>query len=545
MLVVHKKPAHVKTFQRGLNLIQQGHFDDAEKAFKSILLVEPKALDVRINLGFIAFKKGNYTQAYDMFSKITQEVPNDIESLNRLALSAMYLGKFDEAEKLLLQCVEARPEHYDTWMNLCALAGFMHDEIKGLNYATKALSIRPNDANSYVNFGSTLQTCNRPRDAAHAFETALLLDKKQIGALVNLGVINAQLGDDAMAIEYYDKAIEAAGPKDATRVDEATYYKSMSYLRQSRLKEAWELYDRGFAKSLTHGRSPRRSFSVPRWHGEPLPSNARLMCWKEQGIGDELMFLSCLPQLQEHSQNLIVECDARLISALSRSFPRVQFREAVYYDDIDHSSVYDDFDFQIPIGSAFGLMRQDIQSFSRATPIIQPLSEFKERLGKRIGTNDGRLKVGICWRSGSLSAMRNVHYTSLSDWFPIFSARDDVDFFNLQYGDFMDEVRNANQHFNLHINWWPDVDYKDNLEALFALSSSLDLVITVGTAVSTIAASVGTPTWLMSMPSWTTFGTDRFLSFPDVRLFRSQLNGAVKDQIEIVANELKALPKKV
>ena len=141
--------------------------------------------------------------------------------------------------------------------------------------------------------------------------------------------------------------------------------------------------------------------------------------------------------------------------------------------------------------------------------------------------------------------MRNVHYTSLSDWFPIFSARDDVDFFNLQYGDFMDEVRNANQHFNLHINWWPDVDYKDNLEALFALSSSLDLVITVGTAVSTIAASVGTPTWLMSMPSWTTFGTDRFLSFPDVRLFRSQLNGAVKDQIEIVANELKALPKKV
>lgn len=545
MLVVNKKPAHVKTFQRGLNLIQQGHFDDAEKAFKSILLVEPKALDVRINLGFIAFKKGNYTQAYDMFSKITQEVPNDIESLNRLALSAMYLGKFDEAEKLLLQCVEARPEHYDTWMNLCALAGFMHDEIKGLNYATKALSIRPNDANSYVNFGSTLQACNRPKDAAHAFETALLLDKKQIGALVNLGVINAQLGDDAKAIEYYDKAIDSASPKDATRVEEATYYKSMCYLRQGRLKEAWSDYDHGFAKSLTHGRGPRRSFKVPQWRGEALPSDARLMCWKEQGIGDELMFLSCLPQLQNQANNLIVECDERLVSALARSFPNIHFREAIYYDDTDHSSVYDDFDFHIPLGSAFGLMRQDIESFSHATPIIQPMTELRERLSKRIGNNDGRLKVGICWRSGNLSTMRNVHYTSLSDWLPIFSARDDVDFFNLQYGDFIDEVKNANQHYNLHINCWPDIDYKNDLEALFALSSSLDLVITVGTAVSTIASAVGTPTWLMSMPSWTTFGTDRFLSFPDVRLFRSPLNGAVKDQIEIVANELKALPKKV
>ena len=92
-MLVAKKPAHVKTFKRGLNLIQQGKFDDAEKAFKSIFLVEPKALDVRINLGYIYFKKGNYIQAYDIFSKVTQEIPNDIDSLHRLALAAMHLGK--------------------------------------------------------------------------------------------------------------------------------------------------------------------------------------------------------------------------------------------------------------------------------------------------------------------------------------------------------------------------------------------------------------------------------------------------------------------
>ncbi len=544
MLVVQKKPAHVKTFQRGLNLIQQGNFDEAEKAFKAILLVEPKALDVRMNIGYIAFKKSDYARAYDIFKKITDEVPNDVESLNRLALSAMYLGKFDEAESSLLKCVEAKPDHFDSWMNLCALAGFMHDEIKGIQYATKALTIRPGDANAYVNFGSTLQACNRPKDAAHAFETALLLDKKQIGAVVNLGVISAQFGDDAKAIEYFDKAIQLSTLNDATRVEEATYYKSMSFLRLGRLKEAWSLYDYGFAKSLTHGRGPRRSFHVPQWDGERLEGNERLMCWKEQGIGDELMFLSCLPQLQQKTENLIVECDARLVSPLARSFPNIQFREAIYYDDIDHSSVYDDFDVHIPLGSAFGLMRQDLDAFSQATPIIKPMPELKDRLSKRIGIGDGRLKVGICWRSGNLSATRNLHYTALSDWLPIFSARSDVDFFNLQYGDFVEEIKNTNRHYNLHINWWPDVDYKNNLEALFALSSSLDLVITVGTAVSTIAASVGTPTWLMTKPSWTTFGTDRFLAYPDVTLFRTSLDGAVNDQIEAVAHALKCLPTK-
>ena len=544
MLVAHKKPAHVKTFQRGLNLIKQGNFDDAEKTFKSILLVEPKALDVRMNIGFIAFKKADYARAYDIFKKITNEVPNDVESLNRLALSAMYIGKFDEAESSLLKCVQSHPDHYDSWMNLCALAGFMQDEIKGIHYATKALTIRPSDANSYVNFGSTLQACNRPKDAAHAFETALLLDNKQIGAIVNLGVLSAQLGDDTKAIEYYDKAIQLSSPKDATRVEEATYYKSMSYLRQGRLKEAWSLYDYGFAKSLTQGRGPRRSFPVPQWRGEPLSNNTRLMCWKEQGIGDELMFLSCLPQLQQNAENLIVECDARLISSLARSFPNIQFREAVYYNDLDHSSVYDDFEAHIPLGSAFGLMRQDLDSFSQAAPIIKPMPELKNLFSKRIGTEDGRLKVGICWRSGNLSVTRNLNYTSLSDWLPIFTARKDIDFFNLQYGDFAEEVKNANHHYDLHINWWPDVDYKNNMEALCALSSSLDLVITVGTAVSTIAASVGTPTWILTKPSWTTFGTDRFLSYPDITLFRTSLDGAVKDQIDVVANALKCFPGK-
>lgn len=542
-MLAMKKPAHIKTFKRGLGLIKQGKYEEAEKTFKIILRVEPKALDVRINLGFIAFKKADYALAYDMFTKITQEIPNDLDSLNRLALSAMYLGKFDEAEKALLRCVEYRPDHYDSWTNLCALSGFMHDEIKGLHYATKALSLRPNDANAYVNFGSTMQSCNRTAEAAHAFETALLLDHKQVGALINLGVINAQLGNDNQALEFYEKAIQLSGPSEANKIEEATYYKSMSYLRLGRLKEAWALYDYGFAKSLTHGRGPNRSFPVPQWHGEKLTSDTRLMCWKEQGIGDELMFLSCLPQLQQVADQLIVECDARLVTALSRSFPNITFREAIYYDDHAHSSVYDDFDVHIPLGSAFAFMRPDVNAFAQSAAIVQPLPELKDRITRRIGKNDGRLKVGICWRSGNLSAARNVHYTSLSDWLPIFQARDDVDFFNLQYGDFSEEINNANSYYNLHINCWPDIDYKEDFEALFALSSSLDLVITVGTAVSTISASVGTPTWLMTMPSWTTFGTDKFLSFPDVTLFRAPQKGTVKEQIEVVASQLRNYQK--
>ncbi len=533
-------PSSVKQFQRALEFLRSERLDEAEKIFRGILRLEPKAIDVRLNLGYIAFKRGDYSKAHELFSDVLKDDPNNVTALNSFAVAAMRIRYLEEAEKALLKSLEIIPDHFDSYINLCALSGYQGKEVQGLHYAVKAISIKPDAANAYINLGSCLQNCNRLEEAAHAFETALVLDKHQLSAIINLGVICAKLGKYEKAIAFYDNAISLAGPTSIERVNEANFYKSVSLLNLGRLKEAWALYDCGFFPSLTHGRSPKRTFNVPQWRGEKLQPGEALLCWKEQGIGDELMFLSCLSDLEQIVDNIIVECDPRIVSALSRSFPKIRFREATFQDDLCSSAVHHDYSYHVPFGSMFGLLRQDLSCFSKSAPFIKPIDSLVEKYKSRIGKEDGRLKVGICWRSGQLSALRNSHYTSISEWGPIFSSRPDADFFSLQYGDCQDELRNANESFGIHVNWWPDIDYKNSFEDLFALAKAVDVVVTVGTAVGSVSACVGTPTILMTLPSWTSFGTDRLPPLPAIRVVRTTETGRVTDLIPEVAELLKS-----
>lgn len=518
---MNKKQLSEKQFFKALDFIKLGKLDDAEKILKGMLSKGHTNIEIRSNLGVIEFKRGNYSEAYEIFSVIKEKLENDPDVLNRFALAAMHLQRYDEAEGALKSALESAPGHFDSWINLCTLAGFQGQDVKGLEYAMKAIAVRPTSAGAYVNLGACLQACNRLDDAEHAFETALLLDKNQLTAMINLGVIAGIKDQNEKAITYYDEVINRTGPSLVAKEKEAKFYKSIALLKIGQLREGWQLYDAGFHPSLPQGRSPKRTFPVAQWDGRPLSVDEPLLLWKEQGVGDELLFLSCLPEAELQAKNIIVECDHRLVSPLSRSFPGIRFRAQAYDKENNFSPLFNDFSFHCPIGSMFGMFRKDLSDFDRAKKIISPDTNLVDFYRRRIGATPGRLKVGICWRSGSLTTMRNLNYTSLSDWKDIFSCRDDIDFFNLQYGDFSEEVRNANKHFGIHINWWPDINYKDSFEDLFALSSLMDVVITVGTAVTTIAASVGTPTILLAGKGWTSFGTEQYPAYPYVTLLQT------------------------
>ena len=57
----------------------------------------------------------------------------------------------------------------------------------------------------------------------------------------------------------------------------------------------------------------------PIWNGE---KNKSVLVWKEQGVGDEIMYNSILPELKAISKKLIVYCDKRLIPLFNRSFSK-------------------------------------------------------------------------------------------------------------------------------------------------------------------------------------------------------------------------------
>lgn len=148
--------------------------------------------------------------------------------------------------------------------------------------------------------------------------------------------------------------------------------------------------------------------------------------------------------------------------------------------------------------------------------------------------------MGICWRSGKLSIERNRHYTGLLDWEEILNIQD-IQFVNLQYGECEEELRAVEEALGIQILRWPDLDLKNDLDKVLALIGELDSVVTVGTAVSSLAAAVGTQTLLLTKNTWMMLGQEEHYPwFESVQPFIAAKGAQVASRIDDVAAALRS-----
>lgn len=527
-----------KRFAAGLKELNKGDLPAAEKIYRSLDNDYPDQGATLANLGMIVLKRQRYEEALGIFQHYEKNNPKDIDAKNKVVVAAIHLGDHLQAEIKAREALAINADHYLSLLNLCAALGYQKKDQEGLTFAMRAITIDPTNPIGYVQLGGHFQALAMYKEAKEAFATAHALDPKNIMALGNLGVMCSQADELADAEKYYKAAIDLCGPLDIERKAQSEFFLGITLLKMGRLAEGWKYYESGFSPVLPQGRTPRRTFNAPRWSGEKI-FGKRLLLWREQGLGDELIFLKCLQRIQERADDVTVEVDSRLLSAFTRTYPKITFRPERYGPAPHFLSATTDFDLHAPIGSAFGVFYDRLEAFEDEQGcLVLPDKSIEERYSRRVNLADGRLKVGICWRSGLLAPTRNRHYTNISQWSPVFALKDHIDFFSLQYGDCDAELARAQEEFGVYINKWPDIDYKNDLESIFALASLCDVVVTVGTAVSTLAAAVGTKVLLMAMPGWPCFGTTRFPPFANVEVFAEAHDGDVAHQLIPVARRL-------
>lgn len=218
------------------------------------------------------------------------------------------------------------------------------------------------------------------------------------------------------------------------------YYLSYSYLFIGQLEKGWSLYDYGFSGLLPTGsiRSPRK-FNQPKWNGEDI-TGQKLLIWREQGLGDEILFSTCLFDVETLGLDVILECEPRLIEAYRRTFPNWQVRPELV--GADKYSLKNDFDMQCPLGSLPGLFRNHIDNFNNRISLFSASPYLKEKFSELLKSYKNKILVGISWRGGLLTALRNDSYTSILDWEQILKLPN-CKFVNLQYGDCENELLEA------------------------------------------------------------------------------------------------------
>lgn len=525
---------------------QKGAFLEAIKHAKPVYLHQDKNYDALLILALSYLGLNDFSSALFYAQKIREFYPAHPNGAMVASVALMGMRQNQAAVEVLEAQLERDPKNKALLFNLHSAYGGLENHAKALMVALDTVGLFPTDSDAYNNLGASFSNVGRRGDAIISFQTAVDLNPKNLTARLNL--IHTKFKGEENDIELV-KALntiksEIRGndlPQKRTLIG-AIHNGAFAHFRLGQLVEGWDSLEAGLSPEIdsNRGRKPNRTFKAPRWRGEPLKGR-RLMVWREQGLGDEIMFGSILPDLSSQDGNIIVECEPRLVEILQNSFPAYEVRAELYRAVYPFDSPKEDFDFQIPLASLGGIYRKAIEAFS-GNPYIRPLPvqilDFSTRLEMLRG--EGKVLVGLCWRSGVVSPTRGANYTLLEDWQRLLT-NDRVVVVNLQYGKCEEELVAVEENLGITILRWSDVSLQNDQSKLAAILSNLDYVFSIGSAVAQLAGAVGTPTALVALkPAWTSFGTTRYPFFSSIELFC----GVQTDILDALDKSIKSFEEK-
>jgi tetratricopeptide (TPR) repeat protein len=344
----------------------------------------------------------------------------------------------------------------------------------------EALRLKPDFVSAHNELGIVLDYLGRFEEAEASVHSALRLRPEYPQGHFNLGNILYHLGRAAEAQASYRTALSLQ-----PQVPEWHMSLGLALLMAGQFKEGWKEFEWRWRTKLMTSRGPL--FPVPSWNGEAI-GNRVILLLSDQGQGDTLQFCRYVPQVAAGARKTILAVQPALVRLMSR-LPGVS---EIITQDIQPSP-YDLWCALMSLPYAVGATLETIP----ATPYLNAdpadVTRWRERLAGLTG-----LRVGLCWAGGRTTYVSKIavdrrRSVSLATLAP-FGGISGVQFISLQKGPPADEAAGPPPGMQFH-------DFTDDLHDFAdtaALIESLDLVISVDTAVAHLAGALGKPVWVLN-----------------------------------------------
>jgi tetratricopeptide (TPR) repeat protein len=475
------------------------------------------------------------------------------------------LGEDAQAERCYAAALERAPDHGAALVNLAALRARRGDRAGALEGYRRALGADPwseraldglvgwlpDDAVPHADIALVRAIAERHPDhaAAHAalgrlhlrgsfdcapalehLERALALGRRDADTLAAYGVALHETGrfDDALAA--YDAAL-AAAPEHML----ARFHRATTLLTLGRFGAAWPDYE----LRLVSEDRPRRVFPFPRWQGEDLGGRT-ILVHAEQGIGDEILFASCLPQLIARARRCVIECAPKLAPIFARSFPSAKVHAGLQSDPVDWAAPLG-IDVQISVGSLPLHLRRNEGAFPPPAAYLRADATKVERWRERLRALGTGRAIGVSWRGGTTRTRTERRSLALDELAPLLRLPGHQ-FVSLQYGDgAAAELAQLAGATGFRVHHWPEAI--DDYDETAALATALDGIVSVCTAIVHLGGALGRPVWVATprVPEWR-YGAqgERMPWYPNVRLRRQTQGGDWAPVVDAIRRDLLA-----
>ena len=396
-----------------------------------------------------------------------------------------------------------------------------------------------NNATYYNIVGILARKLGLLDDAFSNSKRAIQLDKRLFAAKMNIANIESEKGNIYKAIALLEEILAEQPSYQEAKANLAIAYKGVGKLEKALniyknldFHGSWSLkakfnygitlisnqnYEYGWRYYEYRWKTSPQNKTVwpfpdkPLWKGE---RGKRVTLWREQGIGDDIIFLSLVPEAKEMCSGLSVYVDPRLQDLCKRSMPEIKFVKDI--EELEDMEC----EYHLPLGSVPGLIRNDISDFDRT------VKGYLKADPQRVGSIrdelklEGKTAVGISWKS--FKTKYKTKSVQLKDMERIFSGLDVV-LVNLQYGDVEDEIREFKEATGIDVVQCASVDNREDLDGLAALIEACDLMVSIDNVTVHLAGALAKETWVLLpyVPNfwWLVERTDSIL-YPSLTLYR-------------------------
>jgi len=493
-------------FKKGKKLEAQENNIDAISVYEEALGHSPQNPDILFAIGNVAKRMGMLQIAEKMYREVYGFLPDSVEAATNLAIVINDQDRTDEAIGLYKSILAVHPEHAGTWINIGNAVAAKDDLETAEIFYNEALRLKPGSVEALISLAELMSAYGNYDEALRLTEKALKRDKKNPFIRYNRGEYLLALGQ---------------------------------------LKEGWSELNYGILN-----RKDRRNLynhKLEQWKGEDL-AGKKILLSCEQGIGDQVRYLNCVNDVIKSADHVVIETDTRLVNILARTFPEATVRafnceKVANVTHFNYSWPVNELDYASSMLGLYQYLKTEIESFNEPHRVLVTDEELNRIWKERTSKQSNGLKVGICWRGGKRSSIRDLNYTNIGEWGPILTQRNTT-FFSLMYDECDEEIDEANTKFGVNIVKFDDLDYMNDVDDVFSLTQQMDMVISVNSAPASFSSVLAIPTYVPSRISgWDTLGTDRQAMVPAMTLFTQKSRGdwaaALKDIAEVLSVRLK------
>ena len=488
---------------------QIGNFDAAIQKIKLAVIYSPEAAEALYFSGFIADFLDQTCVAHLAYRRATMLKSNYTDAHSKIAYLYESKGKYAEAlaeYQIALSNTNCQPSLFckigslilqfknykiaDNYFRRAICHSPFQSDFYG-NYACskipqlaqsrvqrlfeKSMFANPLSSVFYYNYGTHYAACNH-RQSNGNFIASIVLDpgfKRPYYNMANSFKIRHHL---IKAIALYKRAL-VIDPK----YSEAAHNLGLSYLSDQQFKRGFHFLEHRW--NLPERKQLGYSGKIPIWRGE---KNSVVFVWKEQGIGDEILYSSLFVDAFQNSQSLIVECDTRLLALFRRSFPN-----EINFIDNRITVNWAEIDYQIPIASLPLLFRNDVESFHNKNYSWLAANGFKASEFRRQLVSKNCCKiVGLSWRTFSKLKGSQDRCINLQKIAQLLNGLN-FKIVNLQYGDVEAEIDDLKRRAGIEVFQIEELDTFNDIDALAATILACDFVVTVDNSTAHLAGALG------------------------------------------------------